>query len=128
MKTALRYFLAAFLIFIGIAFAFADDFKSQFISPSQPCPSCPIHVDDEQSLLIRNFTQDSMVNTRGAVTFQRHGGSIVTVLTASIVDPLASPGSLEVINSVVIAGPATVNVSCGDATTGCFFSYKKQDN
>ena len=127
IKNLLRISAFALCGFVGPIFA--DDFKSQFIAANATtCLSCPIHVDDEQFLLIRNFTQDGGT-TRGTVTFTRHGEPVggVTVLTAAIVDPSVTP---EVINTIVIAGPASVNVSCGDATlaSGCFFSYKKEGN
>src|SRR2546423_1552243 len=89
MKNFLR--ISALVICAFSPVIFADDFKSQFISPSSTqCPSCPIHVDDEQFLLIRNFTQDGGM-IRGTVTFTRHGEPVggVIVLTAAIVDPNA---------------------------------------
>ena len=50
----------------------------------------------------------------------------VTVLSSAIVDP-TSP-TVEVINSVVIAGPADVSFTCGTGGGNCFISYKKDDN
>jgi hypothetical protein len=40
---------------------------------------------------------------------------------------MASPAP-EVINSVVIAGPAEVVVTCSDPNAKCFISYKKEGN
>jgi len=51
------------------------------------------------------------------------GSQTAIVLTASIVD---NPTTLEPVNSVVIAGPATVNVTCGSDATTCFVSYRKE--
>jgi hypothetical protein len=47
----------------------------------------------------------------------------VNVLAAAILD--MTP--LEVINNVVIAGPADVTVTCDPSAT-CFVSYKKDSN
>jgi hypothetical protein len=49
------------------------------------------------------------------------GGSATNVLSSSFVN-VASP--LEPINSVVIAGPATVSIKAGSTTT--FVTYIKQ--
>ena len=51
-----------------------------------------------------------------------HTGT-ANVLTAAILDP-SNTSSLEVINDVVIAGPADVTVTCGDGTD-CFIAYRK---
>jgi hypothetical protein len=39
---------------------------------------------------------------------------------------MAAQGALEVVNDIVIAGPATVTVTPGDAT--CFITYRKIDD
>jgi hypothetical protein len=81
-------------------------------------------------MLIRNFTQEGGTD-RGAVTVGKPNNATATstpvVLTAAIVGPMSA--TEEVINDVVIAGPADVTISCGsDATGNCFISYKKVDN
>ncbi len=62
---------------------------------------------------------------RGVVMVSAPPSSMqVNVLVAAILNK--SP--LEVINSVVIAGPADVTVTCPDASAICFVSYKKDSN
>jgi hypothetical protein len=62
-----------------------------------------------------------------AVTLTNQSGGPTNVLSAAIIDSAAT-ATLEVINSVVIAGPAYVTVTCGDATGSCFITYKKEPN
>ena len=111
-------------LFAIAAFAHAGQFKSVFITNNHG----PIHVLDGELMVIRNFTQENDGSTRGFVTFSEHGSEKVTVLTASIVNPDdATQGSQEVINSIVIAGPAIVNFHCGDGAT-CFATFKIDSN
>src|SRR5213080_22387 len=103
--------------------AFADDFKSMVITSGMSADLPPIHGD--QFMVIRNFTQDDG-SPRGVVTVTKppNGGTSVNVLAAAVLD--ASPP--DVINSVVIAGPADVSVTCGTTTGNCFISYRKDSN
>jgi len=103
--------------------AFADDFKSMVITSGVSADLPPIHGD--QFMVIRNFTQDDG-SPRGVVTVTKppNGGTSVNVLAAAVLD--ASPP--DVINSVVIAGPADVSVTCGTTTGNCFISYRKDSN
>ncbi|MDQ2823969.1 MAG: hypothetical protein M3R29_00775 [Verrucomicrobiota bacterium] len=79
-----------------------------------------ITVSDNHFLRIRNFTQDGG-STRGRVSVTLgSGGTATNILTAAKIDTTAP----ETINSVVIAGPATVTVTAGDATT--FITYTKE--
>jgi hypothetical protein len=52
------------------------------------------------------------------------------VLAAAIVDSGTSSTSiaLEVISNIVVAGPATVNVTCPVDATDCFITYRKESN
>ena len=50
---------------------------------------------------------------------------MANVLVAAILDP-SQP--TEVINTIVIAGPADVSVTCGSTTGNCFISFKKEGN
>jgi len=124
MKTSLRYCLAGLLILAAVGLAFADDFKSIVVANGATADLPRIHGD--QFMLIRNFTQDDLTGTRGFVTVTKppNGGTSVNVLTAAALD--ASPP--DVINSVIIAGPADVSVTCGTTSGNCFISYRKGGN
>lgn len=120
MKHFLRIFALTLFAFAGTTFA--DDFKSTIIAMGGTLPT-PIHVSGDQFLVIRNFTQDGGT-TRGLVNvYQIATGLNANVLAATIIDPM-NPPVLEVINNVVIAGPANVSVSCGDGID-CFITYRK---
>jgi hypothetical protein len=103
----------------------AGDFKSVILQANAVLPTITVPAD--HFLKIRNFTQEGPATSRGVVTVTTtSNGLTANVLTAAIIDPEATPGSLEVINSVVIEGPASVTVTCGDTT--CFVSYKKDSD
>jgi hypothetical protein len=119
MKNFLRILPLVLCVFAGTTFA--DDFKSVTITGGTPLG--PIRVHGDQFMVIRNFTQDTGT-TRGVVMVtQLPGITSVNVLAAAILDMT----SLEVINNVVIAGPADVTVTCDPMAT-CFISYKKDSN
>ena len=125
MKNLLRIFAFAACGFAGMTFA--GDFKSMVITGSDT-QSLP-HVANDQFLVIRNFTQNGAGTSRGVVTVTTHTGGPTNVLTAAILDPAdTSAGSLEVINNVVIAGPANVAVTCGTSATDCFITYRKESD
>ena len=121
MKSLFRISVLAICGFVGTAFA--DDFKSVVIAANTTQNLPRVHGD--QFMVIRNFTQDAGT-IGGVVTVTKPpvSGSPVNVLNAAILDPANSP---EVINSVIIAGPADVSVTCGDAGN-CFISFKKDSN
>jgi hypothetical protein len=120
VKNFLRILPFALCAFAGTTFA--DDFKSVTITGGTPLG--PIRVHGDQFMVIRNFTQDTTQMTRGVVMVTNlPGGTLVNVLAAAILD--MTP--LEVINNVVIAGPADVTVTC-DPSAICFISYKKDSN
>ncbi len=122
MKNFCRVFVAALCAMAGMAFA--DDFKSEVIPSSGSCSACPIRVHGNQFMLIRNFTQDGISTSRGVVMVSTDGGSTwVDVLSAAILK--TSTATPEVINSVVVAGPADVSVKCGTTSGNCFISFKK---
>ena len=109
---------------------FADDFKSLTIAGDNGVSSTSLpRVHGGQFMVIRNFTQDVSGSTTGGVvtvTKPPGGSTSVAVLNAAILDPANSP---EVINNVVIAGPADVSVTCGaDPGSNCFISFKKDSN
>jgi hypothetical protein len=120
MKNFLRVLAFGLCAFAGTTFA--DDFKSVTITGGTPLG--PIRVHGDQFMVIRNFTQDTTQMTRGVVMVSAPTSSTpVNVLAAAILD--MTP--LEVINNVVIAGPADVTVTCDPSAT-CFVSYKKDSN
>ena len=127
MKNLLLILALALCAFAGTTFA--DDFKSVTIPGGTSLD--PIRVHGDQFMVIRNFTQETTGTMRGVVMVtQLPVTTSVNVLAAAILDPMNNTqGSAEVINSVVIAGPADVTVTCG-APTGmnCFVSYKKDSN
>jgi len=123
MKTALARVLPVLFFFVFTKFAAAGDFVSVVIQP--PDTPTTITVPPDRFLIVRNFTQEPATpptaTTRGTVSVTTPFSA--TVLTATIVDQNATPGSLEVVNNVVIAGPATVMVTPGNTT--CFITYRK---
>lgn len=120
MKNFLRILALVGCVLAGTIFA--DDFKSTVVTNGMPLG--PIRVHGDQFMVIRNFTQDTTGTARGAVMVSAPPTSAsVNVLAAAILDM----SSLEVINSVVIAGPAEVMVTCPAGAT-CFISYKKDSN
>ena len=117
-----RVFCRAFTIvafFASVAGVMAGDFKSEIIFPPNAFSK---HVSDNEVLIIRNFTQEGG-STRGVVTVNIDNQPPVNVLTAAILN--AFTGSPEVINNVIIAGPANVTVTCAADATDCFITYKK---
>jgi len=123
MKTAIARVLPVLFIFVFAKFADAGDFVSQIVQTGQPIT---ITVQPDRFLVIRNFTQDrsvASVTTRGSVTVVSNGSTIQNAFTASIADPSAAEGTLEVVNNFVVAGPATVTVNPGN--TSCLITYRK---
>src|ERR1700693_1227718 len=121
MKTVLVRVLPVLFFFVFAKFADAGDFQSVVLSPTTN-PSVTITVPSDRFLVIRNFTQDAG-STRGEVIATLQPSNLMaTVLTASFVN--ATPA--EVINNVVVAGPASVLVTCNDPNaTSCFITYPK---
>jgi hypothetical protein len=126
MNLSFRFFVALLvLIFFPFAkLARAGDLTSAIIQVGIPLTP-PITIVAGQSLKIRNFTQDGGT-TPGSVSIMTPT-SLITVLTAAIQSTTTS--QLQVINEIVIAGPATVIVTAGKDTTGtggtCFITYRK---
>jgi hypothetical protein len=122
MKNLLR--VLALLLITLPGGAFAGDFKSAVINDTNSLPN--LHVSNDQFLVIRNFTQDMDTNPRGVVTVAPiPAGPMIKVLVAAVVDPTVPPP--EVINNIVIAGPANVSATCGAGAT-CFLTYRKESN
>jgi hypothetical protein len=123
MKNFLRIFALVGCVLAGTIFA--DDFKSVTITPTSGPVMIRVHGD--QFMVIRNFTQDHMGSTRGVVTVAKPPSAApVDVLAAAIID-MTTTNPPDVINNVVIAGPADVTFTCGMGGT-CFVSFKKDSN
>jgi len=107
----------------------ANDYKSAVIAGGSSLPSS-ITVSDDQFLVIKSFTQAGDMTTRGVVSISILNGVTLTmpqnVLSASFVPTDTTP--VEPVNSIVIAGPATINVSCLDTSATCFVTYRKESN
>jgi hypothetical protein len=114
MKSA----LIAVLFCICVPFTFAGDFHSE--SFTAPLPD--INVAAHRFLRIRNFTQDG-TGARGAVKVTVGTSPATTVLSAAIITTGAAVP--ETINSIVIAGPATVTITAGVGGT-TFITYTKE--
>src|ERR1051326_9167817 len=119
MKTRFTRFLP-FLLFAASA-ASAGDFQSVVMQANSSLPT--ITVPGDRFLVIRNFTQEAPFTIRGTVSVTTNGLTTNNALSATILDSAAPQGSQEVINNIVVGGPAQVNVTCGDST--CFISYRK---
>jgi hypothetical protein len=112
-----RFFLL--LSVAGFAGAiFAADFKSAIITTS----ALTISVPDGHILHIRNFTQEGG-SERGVVTVTINNQT-ANVLNAAIIDTTVPP---EIINQIVIAGPATVTVQPILGAT-LFISFRKEQD
>src|SRR5205823_1291722 len=124
MKILFRRYLVACVLFGTTTFAFAGEFKSRIITSSP----LMITVPDNHFLKVSNFTQEGGVD-RGVVTVTLTGQTDQTanVLTASRIDSStggASQNPPEIINRVIIAGPAQVTVAPVLGAT-LFITYRK---
>src|SRR6266480_7291000 len=127
MKILFRRYLVACVLFGITTFAFAGEFKSRIITSSP----LMITVPDNHFLRISNFTQEGGVD-RGVVTVTLNDqtsqtGQTANVLTASRIDSStggASQNPPEIINRVIIAGPAQVTVAPVLGAT-LFITYRK---
>jgi hypothetical protein len=120
MKTSSRL-LAALFVFGFAGFVHAGNFVSMVLQADQVLPT--ITVSGNHFLVIRNFTQEVGGNNRGFVSVTANGLTITNAFVASIEDPSTLVLN-DPVNNFVVAGPATVTVTCGD-TTSCFISYRK---
>ena len=121
MKILFGRSLVACVLLGAISFVFAGGFKSRIITSSP----LTITVSDEQSLRVRNFTQQGGVD-RGVVTVTLNDQS-ANVLTASRIDTSSLSTSQETLNQVVIAGPAEVTIAPVVGAT-LFITYRKEAN
>jgi len=121
MKSALVRSLIAILFCVCVRFTFAGDFHSQVI-PTGGTVSLT-DVPANHFLRIRNFTQNAGP-TRATISVTPSGGSAIIVLSAAIVSNAST--APDTINSVVIAGPAKVEVIPG--TSPAYITYIKQSD
>jgi hypothetical protein len=121
MKILFGRSLVACVLWGATSFVFAGGFKSRIITSSP----LTITVSDEQSLRVRNFTQQGGVD-RGVVTVTLNDQS-ANVLTASRIDTSSLSTSQETLNQVVIAGPAEVTIAPVVGAT-LFITYRKEAN
>ena len=121
MKIRFGRSLVACVLLGATSFVFAGGFKSRIITSSP----LMITVSDEQSLRVRNFTQQGGVD-RGVVTVTLNDQS-ANVLTASRIDTSSLSTSQETLNQVVIAGPAEVTIAPVVGAT-LFITYRKEAN
>jgi hypothetical protein len=125
MKTTGTRYLIAVVFCASAISVFAGSFQSATIAPGG---SLTIAVADSRSLVVRNFTQEGGTS-RGVVAVTTDAGT-ANVLAAAIVDSGSSSTAvpLEVISNVIVAGPATVTVTCPADATDCFITYRKESN
>jgi len=121
MKIRFGRSLVVCVLLGATSFVFAGGFKSRIITSSP----LMITVSDEQSLRVRNFTQQGGVD-RGVVTVTLNDQS-ANVLTASRIDTSSLSTSQETLNQVVIAGPAEVTIAPVVGAT-LFITYRKEAN
>ena len=131
---SMKIFAVRCLIALGIlaaaSLAFANPFKSKIITGTSS--ALAITVPDDHFLKITNFSQEGGTD-RGvvAVTFSGENNSgTANVLTATRIDLSTganSQNSPEIINRVIIAGPAEVTVTPVTGAT-LFITYRKESN
>ena len=123
MKTWLRLLVVLFVL-SSAGLVRAGDFISVVLNAGQVLPAITVGAD--KSLVIKNFTQEAGGLARGTVSVMANGSTNSIAFVASIADP-NSNNILDPVNSFVVAGPATVTVTCGD-TTSCFITYRRSEN
>ena len=130
MKTLTVRSVIALIIVVGASFAFANPFKTKIITGSSS--ALVITVPDDHFLKITNFSQQGGTD-RGVVSVTLTGdenGGTANVLTATRIDLSTGMNSQiapEVINRVIIAGPAQVTVTPVTGAT-LFITYRKESN
>ena len=135
ISSSMKIFAARCLIVLVVlaaaSFAFANPFKTKIITGSSS--ALVITVPDDHFLKITNFSQEGGTD-RGVVKVTLQGdtetGGTTKVLTAARVDLSTganSQNSPEIINRVIIGGPAQVTVAPVTGAT-LFISYRKESN
>ncbi len=127
MKILFGRYLVACVLLGTTTFVFAGEFKSRIITSSP----LMITIPDNHFLKVSNFTQEGGAD-RGVLTVTLNDqtgqtGQTANVLTASRIDSStggASQNPPEIINRVIIAGPAQVTVAPVLGAT-LFITYRK---
>src|SRR5437773_1041915 len=120
----------ALVILVAASFAFANPFKTKIITGTTS--SLVITVPDDHFLKITNFSQQGGTD-RGVVAVTLTGdenSGTANVLTATRIDlstGASSQNSPEIVNRVIIAGPAQVTIAPITGAT-LFISYRKESN
>jgi hypothetical protein len=120
MKISSRL-LAVLFVFICTGFVRAGDFVSTVLQAGQVLG--PITISGNHFFQIRNFTQEVGGFNKGFVSVTKDSLTITDAFVASVEDP-STQFTNDPVNTFVVAGPATVTVTCGD-TTSCFITYRK---
>ena len=119
--------MIAVVMLVAASFAFAHPFKSRIITTSP----LMIAVDDNQSLSIKNFSQEGGTDRAVvSVTFTGDNGGTANVLVATRTDLSTGANSQnfpEIGNKVTIAGPAQVTVAPVAGAT-LFITFRKESN
>jgi hypothetical protein len=131
---SMKIFAVRCLIALGIlaaaSLAFANPFKTRIITGTNS--ALTITVPDDHFLKITNFSQEGGTD-RGVVAVTLSGennSGTANVLTATRIDLSTganSQNSPEIINRVIIAGPAQVTVAPVTGAT-LFITYRKESN
>jgi hypothetical protein len=126
IKTQFTWWLVAFFL-LNAGFVSAGGFKTKIVTTSP----VTITVPDDRFLKITNFTQEGGTD-RGVVRVNLSGdsGGGANVLTATRIDlstGINAQNVPEVVNKVIIAGPAEVRIAPVMGAT-LVITYKKEPN
>ena len=126
IKTHFTWWLVAFFL-LNAGFVSAGGFKTKIVTTS----SVTIPVPEDRFLKITNFTQEGGTD-RGVVRVNLSGdsGGSANVLTATRIDlstGINAQNVPEVVNKVIIAGPAEVRIAPVMGAT-LVITYKKEPN
>jgi hypothetical protein len=130
MKIFAARCLIALVVLAAASSAFANPFKTKIITGTSS--ALVITVPDNHFLKITNFSQENGTD-RGVVSVTLTGdenSGTANVLSATRVDlstGMNAPNAPEVINRVIIAGPAQVTVAPVTGAT-LFITYRKESN
>src|SRR5438093_9819594 len=122
--------LIAVVVLAAASYAFANPFKTIIITGTTS--ALVITVPDDHFLKITNFSQQGGTD-RGVVAVTLTGdenSGTANVLTATRIDlstGASSQNSPEIVNRVIIAGPAQVTIAPITGAT-LFISYRKESN
>ena len=127
IKTHFTWWLVALFFLLNAGFVSAGGFKTKVVTTSP----VTIPVPEDRFLKITNFTQEGGTD-RGVVRVNLSGdsGGSANVLTATRIDlstGINAQNFPEIVNRVVIAGPAEVRIAPVIGAT-LVITYKKEPN